>query len=248
MRHLGPREVPGLAPHQPANSRQSWDLNPRIWPKSLMAFASMPSVIFYWDVLLSLELQQHLMLISPKTLFIFFNMYVFMGLHWSSRWHEGSSVVACEISCGMWDPVPWLEIKPDQTHWGLWISHQTPGKCCHCSPSACTEVAPPSLSPARFDEGWVHISFICFLSLKIHTVGLNKCKSMEMVTQKQTSWFFCRVGMPILMTKRSVLNSGNLGKYYLVKPGFPLYFYPVCNIWTENAGLYKTDYVCMLWT
>lgn len=112
MRHLGPREVPGLAPHQPANSRQSWDLNPRIWPQSLMAFASMPSVIFYCDVLLSLELQQHLMLISPKTLFIFFNMYVFMGLHWSSWWDEGFSVVACEISCGMWDPVPWPEIKP----------------------------------------------------------------------------------------------------------------------------------------
>ena len=112
MRQLGPREVPGLAPHQPAKSRQSWDLNPRIWPQSLMAFASMPSVIFYWDVLLSLEFQQHLMLISAKTLFIFFNMYVFMCLHWSSRWHAGSSVVACEISCGMWDPVPWPEIRP----------------------------------------------------------------------------------------------------------------------------------------
>lgn len=123
MRQLGPREVPGLAPHQPAKSRQSWDLNPRIWPQSLMAFASMPSVIFYWDVLLSLEFQQHLMLISAKTLFIFFNMYVFMCLHWSSRWHAGSSVVACEISCGMWDPVPWPEIEPRPPHW----EHGVPG-------------------------------------------------------------------------------------------------------------------------
>lgn len=86
------------------------------------------------------------------------------------------------------------------------------------------KLCPSSLSPTRFHEGWVHISFTCLLSLKIHTVGLIKCKGMEMVTQNQTSWFFCRVDVPILTTKRSVLNSGNLGKYYLVKPGFPPLF------------------------
>ena len=224
MRQLGPREVPGLAPHQPAKSRQSWDLNPSIWPQSLMAFASMPSWSSTGMFSSPWSFSNPHMLISAKILFIFFNMYVFMCLHWSSRWHAGSSVVVWEISCGMWDPVPWPEIKPAPCTGGSEVSHWCQGSAATVHSLLALKFRPPSHSPTRFDEGWVHISFICLLSLKIHTVGLKKYKGMEMVTQNQTSWFFCRVDVPILVTKRSVLNSGNLGKYYLVKPGFPPLF------------------------
>lgn len=204
MRHLGPREVPGFAPHQPANSRQSWDLNPRIWPQSLMAFSSMPSVIFYWDVLLSLELQQHLMLILRYSSYFLICMCLWVytsGLRCGTKdlllWHV-KSAAACGIPSPDWRS---NQIKPTG---GSESATRPQGSAATAHHLLALKLHPLPFPPARFDEGWVHISFICLLSLKIHTVGLNnKCKGIEMVTQKQTSWFFCRVGVPILMTKRS---------------------------------------------
>ena len=66
----------------------------------------------------------------------------------SSLRHAGPLVEACELSCDMWDPVPWSRIEPGTPAlWARSLSHCIPGK---------------SLDLGSLKEVWVHVCmFTC---------------------------------------------------------------------------------------